>query len=496
MHVSMHPFRPTLPPVQFGAIRAEKRPGIGSRISFVEKDDLGGKGIADDDVVIVSATRTPIGRNGGAFANVDATSLAFITAQKTLEQSGLSADKVDKSIWGNITPSNLGAPYLARTVAKLLGMGDGSTSYIVQRRCASGFSAIEAAAKDIAIGEAEAVITGGVENMSRSPVSNFTLAQTLNGLAGKVRKNQITAEQGLEEWKTYLDVQGVELPKDFVTTLNGGLVDPFVRMVMFHTADRLAQEKNMSRQDLDSLAAASHARALQAQAAGRFDAEIVPVTQSELDTLNNRLKQQATLPNGINEVRQDEGPRQTTAEALAGLRPLDGKNPQAVHTAGSASQISDGAASLLLVNGAFAKANNLTPLAKIRAVANSGVRPDIMGYGPVPAIKEVLDMDGKTAQQMDIIEINEAFAAVPKAAIDELGLDPAKVNPNGSGISLGHPLSMTGARIVTHLVHQLQQLNKQFGLGAACIGGGEGAAIIVENLNYQKQPAAQQPQAD
>lgn len=471
----------------FGAIRAEKSPGVGYRVSFVEKDDLGGKGVQDDDVVIVSATRTPVGKNGGAFADVDATSLAYVTAKKTVEKSGLDPAKIDKSIWGNITPTSLGAPYLARTVAKLVGMTDGTTSYMVQRRCASGFSAIESAAKDIAIGEADAVLAGGVENMSRSPVSHFTLSRALNTIGAQVKKGALTAEQGLEQWKTFLATEKIELPKDFVTTLNGGLVDPFVKMVMFHTADKLAAEKGLTRTELDALAVESHARALRAQAEGRFNAEIVPVAQSDLDGLNAKLKQDAKLPTGTTMVSKDEGPRATTMEILAGLRPLDSKNPAAVHTAATSSQISDGAASLLLVKGSFAKANNLKPLAKLRTLANSGVRNDIMGYGPVPAIKEALKMDNKTAQQMDLVEVNEAFAAVPQVAIKELGFDPAKVNVNGSGISIGHPLAMTGARVITHLVHELQRQNKQFGLGSACIGGGEGAAMIIENLNYKKE---------
>jgi acetyl-CoA C-acetyltransferase len=475
--------------IHFGALRGEKVPGVGYRVSFVEKTDQGGQGFADDDVVIVSASRTPVGRNGGAFANVDATALAYVSAKSTLEKSGLNASEVDKSIWGNITPTSLGAPYLARTVAKLLGMVDGSTSYMVQRRCASGFSAIEEGAKDIAGGEADVALVGGVENMSRSPVSHFTLSGLLGKITGLLKKNQVTEEQANEQWKAALTPDGLKLPKDFETTLNGGLIDPFVKMVMFNTADKLAQEKGINRQELDALAAESHRRALQAQAEGRFNAEITPVTQQNLDELNTKLKSAHKLPNGVTSVAADEGPRATTPEALAGLRPLDSKNPNATHTAGSASQISDGAASLLLVKGSYAKAKGLKPLAKLRALANTGVRPDIMGYGPVPAIKEVLKADNKTAGQMDLVEINEAFAVVPKVAINELGFSPDKVNVNGSGISIGHPLSMTGARVITHLVHELQRQNKQFGLGSACIGGGEGAAMIIENLNYAKPEA-------
>jgi acetyl-CoA acetyltransferase family protein len=486
MHV-----KPLLPNMLFGALRAEKVPGVGYRVSFVEKNDLGGQGVADDDVVIVAASRTPVGRNGGAFADVDATSLAYVTAKQTLSKSGLEAKDVDKSIWGNITPTNLGAPYLARTVAKLLGMADGSTSYMVQRRCASGFSAIEAGAKDIASGEADTALVGGVENMSRSPVSHFTLSRVLNTLAGMVKKGRLTEDQAKEQWKAALSPDGLQLPKDFLFTLNGGLVDPFAKMVMFNTADKLATEKGVPREELDALAAESHARALAAQADGRFNAEIAPVKQADLDAVNAQLRQTAKLPDGVAEITTDEGPRATTPETLAGLRVLDSRNPNATHTAGSASQISDGAASLLLVKGKVAKEKGLKPLAKIRALANTGVRPDIMGYGPVPAIKEALSMDGKTAQQMDLVEINEAFAVVPKVAINELGFDPAKVNVNGSGISIGHPLSMTGARIVTHLVHELQRQNKQFGLGAACIGGGEGAAMIIENLAFQKPADSQ-----
>lgn len=483
--------------LMFGALRSEKVAGVGYRTSFVEKNDQGGQGVADDDVVIVAAQRTPVGKNGGAFADVDATSLAYISAKKAVEKSGLNAADIDKSIWGNITPTSLGAPYLARTVAKLVGMGDGSTSYMVQRRCASGFSAIEAGAKDIASGEADSALVGGVENMSRSPISNFTLSKALGALAGAVKKGTLTAEEGLNQWKSLLTPDSLQLPKDFVTTLNGGLVDPFVKMVMFNTADKLAKEKNVTRPELDAIAVESHARALRAQAEGRFTEEIAPVNQQDLDQLNAKLKQNAKLPDGMASIAKDEGPRATTMEVLAGLKALDSKNPEATHTAGTSSQISDGAASLILVKGKYAKEKGLKPLAKIRALANSGVRPDIMGYGPVPAIKEALKMDGKSAKDIGLVEVNEAFAIVPKVAINELGFDPAKVNVDGSGISIGHPLAMTGARIITHLVHELKRRNEQFGLGAACIGGGEGAAMIIENLDYQKpQPTAEPAKAE
>ncbi|MBY0405942.1 MAG: hypothetical protein K2X66_18715, partial [Cyanobacteria bacterium] len=273
--------RPTLNQPLFGALRAEKVPGVGYRVSFVEKEDKGNQGVAPDDVVIVAATRTPIGRNGGSFSEVDATSLAYISAQKTLEKSGLKASDVDRSIWGNITPTSLGAPYLARTVAKLIGMGDGSTSEMIQRRCASGFSAIEQGAKAVASGEADVALVGGAENMTRSPISHFTLSKTLNTLSGLVKKGTITAEDGLNQWKEVLSTEGLQLPKDFVTTLNGGLIDPFIKMVMFNTADKLAAEKNISRESLDALASESHTRALRAQAEGRFNAEIAPVTQAD-----------------------------------------------------------------------------------------------------------------------------------------------------------------------------------------------------------------------
>lgn len=481
----------------FGAIRG-KRYAEGDATSFVRANDHGGKPVADDDIVVVSASRTPFGKQNEGLAQVSAPALAYVTAKKTIEKSGLDPSKIDTSVWGNIIPSSMGDAYLPRTVGLLLGMREGSTSKVVQRRCASGFSAIEAAAIDLATGKANAALAGGAESMSKGPLVNFDLPRELANLQKQTKqltkdveagtlsaqdakvKGQALAQKLQELWT----LGGQSVPDGFKYLMQGGLTDPLKKMGMFMTADQLAKEKGVSRADLEKLAVESHNRALKAQAEGRFDAELAPVTQQDLDHLNQILAEKSHLPAGVTEVAKDEGPRASTPESLAKLRVLDSKNPDAVHTAATASQITDGAASVLLTTGKFARENHLDVLAKVRAIGNAGVQPETMGYGPVPAIKLALKADGlKTARKMDIVEINEAFAVVPEVAIRELKLDRSKVNPDGSGISLGHPLAATGARIVAHLVHELKRTGKQYGLGSACIGGGEGAAIILENVN-------------
>ena len=485
------------PALHFGAIRG-KRYETGDATSYVKANDRGGKAVADDDIVVVSASRTPFGKQNEGLAQVTAPALAYVTAKKTIEDSGIDPKKIDTSIWGNIIPSSMGDAYLPRTVGLLLGLPEGSTSKVVQRRCASGFSAIEAAAMDLATGKANAALAGGAESMSKGPLVNFdlprelaTLQKQAKGIAKATEAGTLSQEDANlrtlalgQQLEALWERGGSGLPDGFKYLMQGGLTDPLKKMGMFLTADQLAREKGIDRDALDALASESHARALKAQAEGRFDAELAPVTQADLDYLNGILAEQSSLPDGVSSISKDEGPRASSKEALGKLNVLDRKNPDARHTAASASQITDGAASVLMTTGKFARENGLKVLAKVRAIGNAGVQPETMGYGPVPAIKLALQADGrKTARQMDIVEINEAFSVVPEVAIRELGLDRAKVNPDGSGISLGHPLAATGARIVAHLVHELQRTGKQFGLGAACIGGGEGAAIIVENVN-------------
>lgn len=485
MITPIHPMTQTnAQDVQFGALRGKNFRGSGQGVSFVEKNDKGGQGIADDDVVIVAASRTPFGRYNGSLSGVNAPTLAYASAKKTLADAGIDAKELDASIWGHIVPTTAGDAYLPRTVGLMLGMRDGTTSKVVQRRCASGFSALEEAAMEVASGKADVVLAGGVEIMSKGPLANFDLPKQAAELIKGVKTGKVSMEDAGQQWNDLWKPQGMEPPVGFESMLQGGLTDPYKDMPMTQTADNLAREKGLDRNSLDALSVESHKRAFRAMEEGRFN--YAPVTQDIVDEANAILKAQSVLPKGMTEFLKDEGPRESTLEKLNSLRAL---HPDGLHTAASASQITDGASSVIMTSGAYAKKNNLQVLAKVRAIGNAGVKPEIMGHGPVPAMKIAFDVDGhQNGDKMDVIEINEAFAAVPETAIRELNLDRKKVNPNGSGISLGHPLAATGARIVTDLVHELKRVGGQFGVGSACIGGGEGAAIIVENVNAAASP--------
>lgn len=387
------------------------------------------------NVVITSAVRSPIGTFGGVFKGLLPTDLIVPVLKEAVKRSGLENNEVNEVILGHCI-QRTDQPNTARTAALLAGLADTTTGFTVQRQCASGMQAIISAAMQIQTGLSDIVVAGGVEAMSSSP---YLLKQHRWG--ARMQHGQVT---------------------DSVWEI---LEDPIHHIMMGETAENLADLHEISRKEQDEIALLSHKRALHAMEAGYFDSQIVPITMKS-------RKGEVT-------ITKDENPRpEINAEKLAGLRPAfrgDG-----TVTAGNASSLNDGAAALVLMTEELAKEKGLTPLAKIVGFSVAGVDPKVMGRGPVPAVQQGLGRVGWSLEEADLIEVNEAFAAQYLAVEKELGLNREKVNVNGSGISLGHPIGCTGARIVVSLVHELHRQNLKKGIASLCVGGGMGATVFLE----------------
>lgn len=390
------------------------------------------------NVVITSAVRSPIGTFGGAFKDLLPTDLIVPVLKEAVSKSGLNNDEVNEVILGHCI-QRTDQPNTARTAALLAGLADTTTGFTVQRQCASGMQAIISAALQIQSGLSNVVVAGGVEAMSSSP---YLLKQHRWG--ARMQHSQVT---------------------DSVWEI---LEDPIHHIMMGETAENLADLHEITRESQDELALLSHKRALHAIENGYFDSQIVPIT------IKSRK--------GAITVSRDENPRaDLTAEKLSGLRPVFRQDGTV--TAGNASSLNDAAAALVLMSEEMALEKGLKPLAKISGFSMAGVDPKVMGRGPVPAIKDGLTRVGWTLEDADLIEVNEAFAAQYLAVEKELGLNREKVNVNGSGISLGHPIGCTGSRIVVSLVHELQRRNLQKGIASLCVGGGMGVTVFVEAYN-------------
>ncbi|KND00687.1 acetyl-CoA C-acetyltransferase [Spizellomyces punctatus DAOM BR117] len=390
------------------------------------------------DVFIVAAKRTPFGAFGGKLAQLSATELgglASVAAIKDLPQG----TKVDSVIYGNVLQTSADAAYLARHVGHRAKVPIESPALTINRLCGSGFQAVINGAQEIILGEADVVLTGGTENMTQAP---YALRNIRSG-------TRYGVDQKLED------------------TLAHALVDSFPQRVpMGITGENLGKKYGITRKECDEFALQSQQRWAKANEAGIFNAEISPV---EIKTKK-----------GVQAVTTDEHPRpQTTLESLAKLPSVFIKDTGLV-TAGNASGICDGAASLVVAGEDAVKKHGLKPLARLVSWFYTGVDPNIMGIGPVPAIQGALKRAGLSLKDMDLIEVNEAFAAQFLAVERELGLDRAKTNTSGGAIALGHPLGASGARITTHLAHALQRTNGRYALGSACIGGGQGIAVILE----------------
>jgi acetyl-CoA C-acetyltransferase len=387
------------------------------------------------NVVITSALRTPVGDFGGVFKDLLPSDLIVPVLKEAVSQSRLGHSDVDEVILGHCI-QRTDQPNTARTTALMAGLADTTTGYTIQRQCASGMQALISGAMQIQTGLSDVVIGGGVEAMSSSP---YLLKQHRFG--SRLKHSEVT---------------------DSVWEI---LEDPIHHIMMGETAENLADEYKISREEQDELAYLSHQRALNAMKSGYFDSQMVPIT----------LKKRS----GEEIISQDEHPREDiTLEKLAKLRPAFRDNGTV--TAGNSSGLNDGAAALVLMSEEKAREKELKPLARIVGFSMAGVDPRVMGRGPAPAIQKGLARVGWSLSDVDLIEVNEAFAAQYLAVEKELGLNRDIVNVNGSGISLGHPIGCSGARIVVSLVHELQRRQLKKGIAALCVGGGMGVSIFVE----------------
>lgn len=391
-----------------------------------------------NDIVIVGAARTAIGGFGGTLKDVPLTQLATVAVKAALERSGAAADAIGHVVMGNVIPTDTNDAYLSRVAAIDAGIPIEVPAFNVNRLCGSGLQAIVSAAQAIALGDCEIAIGGGAESMSRGPY-----------LVPSAR------------WGTRLGDGAL------VDYMNGILHDPWQKIHMGVTAENVAARYGIDREAQDALAAESQRRAARAIAEGRFKEQIVPVEiQSRKGTV---------VFDTDEHVRGD-----VTAEGLAKMKPVFKKDGSV--TAGNASGLNDGAAAVVLADARRAQALGLKPLARLVSYAHAGVEPAYMGIGPVPATRKVLERTGLSVADMDVIESNEAFAAQACAVIRELDFDPAKVNPNGSGISLGHPVGATGAIITVKAIHELHRIGGRYALVTMCIGGGQGIAAVFERV--------------
>ena len=390
-----------------------------------------------ESVVIASAARTAIGSFGGSLKDVSAIDLGTVAAKAAIERSGMDPDAIGHTVIGNVIHGETRDMYISRVISVNAGVSTHAPALTVNRLCGSGLQAIVSAAQTVMLGDCEAVLAGGAESMSNG---GYMLPRMRFG-----------ARMG---------------ESNVIDMMQGGLYDPFGHGLMGITAENIASRYDISREMQDSFAVESQRRAAVAIEAGLFADQIVPVP------VKDRRK---TV-----DFDTDEHPRSVTAEGLAGMKTIFKADGSV--TAGNASGINDGAAALTLVAESAADRRGATPLARIMAYGHAGVEPDEMGVGPVPAVKIALAKAGLKAADLDVIESNEAFAAQACYVSRELDLDPAKVNPNGGAIALGHPVGATGAILATKAIYELQRTGGRFGLLTMCIGGGQGIAIVIENL--------------
>lgn len=389
------------------------------------------------DIVILDGARTAIGTFGGALAQTKPGDLASAATKAAMERSGVEGGQIGHVVFGHVINTEPRDMYLSRVAAIEAGIPDTTPAMNVNRLCGSGVQAVVSAFQSIAMGDADFALAGGAENMSRSP---FIIPQQRFG-----------AKMG--------DVRTLDM-------MLGALNCPFGTGHMGVTAENVAAEHQVTREDQDAFALESQTRAAAAIADGRFESQITPV---EIKVKRDMVP-----------FEVDEHPKATTLEALAGLRAVFQKDGSV--TAGNASGINDGAAAIVLASADAADKAGLKPRARVLGYAHAGVRPEVMGIGPVPAVQKLLAKLDMTADDFDVIESNEAFAAQAVAVSRELGLDGAKVNPNGGAIALGHPVGATGAIITVKALYELERIGGKRALITMCIGGGQGIALAVESL--------------
>jgi acetyl-CoA acyltransferase 2 len=386
----------------------------------------------ENGIVILDGARTPFGKFGGALKNHTATDLGVVAARAAIERAGVSAKDVDHVIFGNALQTSSDAIYLARHIGLRAGVPQSAPGLALNRLCGSGFQSIITGAQMLLLNEAAFVLAGGTESMSQSP-------HVIRGARWGMDLGHGKLEDSLWE----------------------ALTDTYCDQSLAHTAENLAIKYGITREQADEFAYQSQTKTKLATESGRLAEEIVPVNVV---------------------LQHDEHPRPgTTRAVLAAMQPAFQKN--GVVTAGNASGICDGAAAVVLTTEAKARANQLKPMAKILSWGITGCDPAIMGIGPVSAIRAALERAHLSLEQIDLIEVNEAFAAQYLAVERELGLDRERVNVNGGAIALGHPLGATGARITVTLMYELKRRGARLGIGSACIGGGQGIALLIENIS-------------
>lgn len=389
------------------------------------------------DIFILSARRTAIGTFGGALKDVPLCDLATVAVTAALSSSQVDPERIGHVVMGNVIPTDPHDAYVARVAAIRAGIPKEIPAFNVNRLCGSGLQAVISAAHTVMLGDAEFAIGAGVESMSRGP---YLLPAA--------------------RWGARM---GNGLMQDYML---GVLHDPFQGMHMGITAENIAERNGINRETQDALAYADQQRAAHALEHHFFDQQIAPV--------------EITTRKGSTLFSVDEHPRATTLEQLASMRPAFKKDGTV--TAGNASGLNDGAAALVLASASAVTSGNLAPLARLVAYAHAGVEPELMGLGPIPATKLALKRAGLSINDMDVIEANIAFAAQACAVMQALDMDPAKVNPNGSGIALGHPVGATGVIIATKAIHELHRIQGRYALATMCIGGGQGIAVIFERV--------------
>ncbi|MEO6411621.1 MAG: acetyl-CoA C-acyltransferase [Pedococcus sp.] len=388
------------------------------------------------EAFIVDGVRTPIGRYAGGLASVRPDDLAALVVRAAVARSGVDPELIDEVVFGAANQAGEDNRNVARMAVLLAGLPQSVPGFTVNRLCASGLTAIATARQMIVAGDADVVVAGGVESMTRAP------------------------------WVTEKPTKAFARPgATFDTSIGWRFANPKfgadTTLTMPQTAERVAQQWNLTRDELDAFALRSHERALDAIKNGRFEAETIPV------------------PLRDGEFAVDEGPRaDTSLERLAALRPIHG--PDGLVTAGNSSALNDGAAAVVVASERFIAEHGLTPRARVVAAASAGVAPEIMGIGPVPATRKTLARAGWTIDDLDAVELNEAFASQSIACIRDLGLDDELVNADGGAIALGHPLGCSGTRIVVTLLGRLERADAKRGLATMCVGVGQGSALLLE----------------
>jgi len=392
-----------------------------------------------EDVFVLSAVRTPIGKYGGGLASVPPCDLAATVVREAVSRAGVDPAQVGHVVFGNVLHTEKRDMYLSRVAAVNGGLPVGTPALTVNRLCGSGLQAIVSASQSIMLGDCQVAVAGGAESMSRVPY-------WLPGMRWGQRMNDGVA----------------------IDAMVGALTDPFDACHMGVTAENVASDYHVSREDQDALAAESHRRAAAAQAAGYFKEQILPV---EIPG----KKGKTTIVDTDEHVRPE-----VNLDDMAKLRPAFAKDGTV--TAGNASGINDAASAVVLASESFVTGNGFTPLGKLVGYGYAGVEPRIMGMGPVPAVRSLLDKTGLKVDEIDVFEVNEAFAAQAIAVVRELGLPPERTNPNGSGIALGHPVAATGTILTVKALYELRRIGGRYALVTMCIGGGQGISAIFERV--------------